>query len=209
MLVLRAPEPGQRRPETLPPLPRPLAQERLHRPRPRPRVHPCPGARPRPRGHHHPPEQPQRRRGPQRVTPPRRPPAPRPPGGAMGWVSSIVTGAGAAFLACVALTGLLLAARQALRPLRKRPAPGNAPTPPGASAAHPSRAPVPGPGRAARNYRAPGGEDLGPCNATIHHHARGVIIHDHALRRKIVIQFAPGPGDDLAARRLEREVRDQ
>jgi len=106
--------------------------------------------------------------------------------------------------------GLIVAVPLGQR-LRKHPAPGNAPSPRNGAGHDPpprDRAPVPGPGRAARNYRAPGSEDLGPCHATIHHHARGVIIHDHTLRRKIVIEGTPR-ADDLSARRLERGVRDQ
>lgn len=94
---------------------------------------------------------------------------------------------------------------------RQPPVPGPPPRPPSGSAASSGEGAVPPCGtprhRAARDdYRAPGGEDLGACNATIHHHERGVVILDHLRKRRLVVLARPRPGDSDLFARLEREM---
>jgi hypothetical protein len=76
--------------------------------------------------------------------------------------------------------------RLAARP----PAPGRNPA---------DRAPAPG----SRSYRAPGGEGLGICYLTIHHHENGTVVLNHALRTRRVLL---AESDAAFFARLEREL---
>jgi hypothetical protein len=70
------------------------------------------------------------------------------------------------------------------------PAPGRNPA---------DRAPAPG----SRSYRAPGGEGLGTCYLTIHHHENGTVVLNHVLRTRRVL---PAESDAAFFARLEREL---